>query len=152
MAMQKSMDKRWIRNLVPYDDPFLFIDKVVSLDKKKIITLKKIKGDEPFLKGHFRDFPLMPGTLAIEGIGQTGALLVRSMLKDNDKKDVLAYRLKDVKFHAPILPGSEIRFEVNLLMQNERRAIMKGKAFVKEKCAVDALLMLAIINKKDFRG
>ena len=67
-------------------------------------------------------------------------------------KDVLAHRLKEVKFMMPILPPAQIRFEIDLISQDERGAILQGKAFVKEDLVAEALLMLAIVNKDDFRA
>ena len=104
-----------------------------------------------FSKGHFVGFPIMPGALTVEGMGQAATLLARSNIPNHHEKDVLAYRLKEVKFNSPILPGDEARFELDLIAQDERGAILKGKAFVKGVCAAEALIMLAIVNRTEFR-
>ena len=130
---------------------FLFVDKVLSLTSSKIIAIKSITGKEDFLKGHFVDFPIMPGALTVEGMGQAATLLARSNIPNHHEKDVLAYKLKEVKFSAPILPGDEVRFDIDLIAQDERGAILQGKAFVKEAIVAEALIMLAIVNKEEFR-
>ncbi len=87
-----------IKKIIPYQDPFLFIDKVTKLDKKSIIAEKTVREDEDYLKGHFVDFPIMPGALIFEGLGQAATLLIRYNIPDHEKKDVLAYKIRSAKF------------------------------------------------------
>lgn len=147
-----EIGREGIMKIIPYDEPFLFIDRVLSLSNTRIVAIKDLSGSEDFFKGHFVGFPIMPGALTVEGLGQASTLLARNNIPNHQEKDVLAYRLKEVKFMAPILPHSQIRFEVDLIAQDERGAILKGKAFVKDELVADALLMLAIVNKTEFRA
>ncbi len=152
MNLKGEIGTEDIKKIVPYDEPFLFIDKVISLSNDRIVAIKDLSGNEDFFKGHFVGFPIMPGALTVEGIGQASTLLVRNNIPNHQEKDVLAYKLKEVKFIAPILPHDQIRFEVELIAQDEKGAILKGKAFVKENLVAEALLMLAIVNKAEFRA
>lgn len=147
-----EIDASSITKIIPYDNPFLFIDKVISLTNNKIIAIKKFTGKEDFYKGHFVDFPITPGALTVEGMGQAATLLARSNIPNHQEKDVLAYKLKEVKFIAPILPPAQVKFEIDLIAQDERGAILQGKAFVNETLVAEALLMLAIVNKEEFRA
>ena len=147
-----EIDTEGVKKIIPYDAPFLFIDSVISLSSNRIITIKQLSGEEDFFKGHFVDFPIMPGALTVEGLGQTATLLVRTGIPNHQEKDVLAYKLKEVKFMAPILPKDQIRFEVDLIAQDEKGAILQGKAFVKENLVAEAFLMLAIVNRAEFRA
>ena len=147
-----ELDKEAIKKIIPYDEPFLFLDKVISLTSSSIVAVKSLSGDESFFKGHFVGFPIMPGALTVEGMGQAATLLARSNVPNHNEKDFLAYRLKDVKFTSPIFPNDQVRFEVSLIAQDERGAILQGKAFVKENLVAEAYLMLAIVNKSDFRA
>ena len=54
-----------IKKIIPYEDPFLMIDRVLALDKKRIVAIKDVKADEAYFKGHFKDFPIMPGALIV---------------------------------------------------------------------------------------
>ena len=149
---KRELSKEEIKQIIPYEDPFLFIDKVISLSKGSITAVKELKGNEDFFKGHFAGFPIMPGALTIEGIGQAATLLVRNNIQNHDEKDILAYKLKDAEFIAPVLPPAQLKFEVDLIAQDEKGAVLKGKAFVKGNLVAEALLMLAIVNKSDFRS
>ena len=141
-----------IKKIIPYNEYFLFIDKVLALTNNKIIAIKDISGKEDFLKGHFVDFPIMPGALTVEGMGQAATLLARSNIPNHQTKDVLAYKLKEVKFIAPVLPGNQLKFEIDLVAQDEKGAIFQGKSFVKENLVAEALLMVAVVDKADFRS
>jgi len=147
-----EIGKDGIMQIIPYNEHFLMIDRVLSLSKSRIVAAKKITGKEDFLKGHFVDFPIMPGALTVEGLGQAATLLARANIPNHKEKDVLAYRLKEVKFLAPILPGHEVRYELDLIAQDERGAILQGKAFLQENVVAEALIMLAIVNKSEFRS
>ena len=147
-----EISKDGIKKIIPYQEPFLFIDKVLSLRGNRIVAIKELTGNEDFFKGHFVGFPIMPGALTVEGMGQAATLLARSNIQNHYEKDVLAYRLKEVKFMAPVIPPAQVRFEIDLIAQDERGAILQGKAFVKEELVAEALLMLAIVNKTDFRA
>ncbi len=141
-----------IMKIIPYNEHFLFIDEVVSLDKKRIVARKKITGKEDFLKGHFVDFPITPGALIVEGLGQAATLLARYSIPNHQKKDVLAYKIRDAKFMAPVLPGSEMTYEVVSQGQMEKFAMMQGKVFVDGNLTAEAFMMLAIVDRDAFRG
>lgn len=147
-----EIGKEQIKKIIPYDDPFLFVDKIISLSDNRIVGVKELSGKEDFFKGHFVGFPIMPGALTIEGMGQTATLLARSNIPNHQEKDVLAYKLKDVKFMAPVLPGSQLRYEVDLIAQDEKSAIFQGKAFVKDNLVAEAFFIATIVNKSEFRA
>ena len=147
-----EIDTESIMKIIPYDKPFLFLDRVISLTGNRIVAIKDFTGKEDFYKGHFVDFPITPGALTVEGMGQAATLLARSNIPNHKEKDVLAHKLKEVKFIAPILPPAQVRFEIDLVAQDERGAILQGKSIVDEKLVAEALLMLAIVNKQEFRA
>ena len=147
-----EIETEGIKKIIPYNEHFLFIDKVLNLTGNKIVAVKNVTGKEDFLKGHFVGFPIMPGALTVEGMGQAATLLARSNIPNHQSKDVLAYKLKEVKFMAPVLPGSQLKFEVDLVAQDEKGAIFQGKSFVQENMVAEALLMVAIVDKAEFRN
>ena len=146
-----GFDKSSIMKIIPYNDYFLMIDKVTFLDKTKIIATKTISMDEDYLKGHFVGFPIMPGALIIEGMGQTGTLLVRYNLENHQSKDILAYKIKDTKFASPAFPGDTLTYEISLVGKDDRGALLTGKAMVNDRRVSETTLMLAIVNSADFR-
>lgn len=140
-----------IKKIIPYEDPFLMIDRVLSLDKKNIVAIKNVRAEEDYLKGHFKDFPIMPGALIVEGLGQAATLLVRYNLKDHEQKDILAYKIRSAKFFRPTFPGHTLRFEAKLVFMFKKIAFVNGNVFRKEKLVSKVKMVLAIVDKKGFR-
>lgn len=147
-----ELDSNAIKRIIPYDNPFLMIDRIVSLDKNKITAIKNISVHEGYVKGHFSGFPIMPGALIVEGMGQAATLLVRYNLEDHHTKDVLAFRIKEAKFSAPAFPGDQLKYEVAMVGQDERGALLQAKAIKDEQVIAEATLMLAVVDKKEFRA
>ena len=146
------LDMNTIKQIIPYEYPFLMIDKVISLDKNKIVAIKNVTANEGWVKGHFAGFPIMPGALIVEGLGQAGTLLVRYNLDEHYTKDVLAFKIKEAKFAAPAFPGDQLTYEVALMGQDERGALLTAKVLKEGKVISEATLMLAVVDKKQFRA
>lgn len=146
-----EIERENLKKIIPYEDPFLMIDKVTHLDKKNITALRDVKDNEFWVKGHFVDFPIMPGALIIEGLGQAATLLVRYNLENHLDKDILAYKIKKAQFMYPVLPGNQIRFEIKLSKLKTKGALLKGKVFLNDRVCSEAKLILAIVDKKKFR-
>jgi 3-hydroxyacyl-[acyl-carrier-protein] dehydratase len=147
-----ELDINSIKQIIPYERPFLMIDKVLSLEKNKIVAIKNVTANEEFFKGHFAGFPIMPGALIVEGMGQSGTLLMRYNLDKHWEKDVLAYKIKEAKFNSPTFPGDQLKYEIALLGQDERGGLMTAKAIVNDKVVAEAQMMLAVVDRKEFRG
>lgn len=146
-----EIDRDNIKKIIPYDDPFLMIDRVLKLDKKNIIAIKDVKKEEDYFKGHFKNFPIMPGALIVEGIGQAATMLVRYNIENQEEKDILAYKIRGAKFSRPVFPGDQIRYEIKLGLKFKKVAFVSGKVFVKDKQVSEAKIVLAIVDKKRFR-
>ena len=147
-----EIEKENIKKIIPYKDSFLYIDKVLSVDKKKIIAIKEVKEDEYWVSGHFADFPVMPGALIVEGFGQASTLLIRNNLENHENYDVLAYKITSAKFYRPTFPGQTIRFEIKLRFKFKLAWFVKGKVFREGKIISKAKMVLAVVDRKKFRG
>lgn len=146
-----QIDSDRIKEIVPYDAPFLLVDKILNLDKKKVVAIKNITNDEEFLKGHLRGFPMMPFALIVEGMGQAGTIVVRYNIKDQEKKDVLAYWVINAESLRPVFPGCKVRYEVKYHFKLGKIALTTCKAFLKGKMFAKAMIMFAIVDKDRFR-
>ena len=140
--------------MVPQKYPFLFIDKVIELQKEsRIVCLKNISGNEPFFAGHFPDFAIMPGVLIIEALAQASIILFKKSFdteKDNDKVFLLASA--NVRFTKPVFPGDQLILEINTEKVISSAAIVKGIARVGEKIVTKATLSFGIAEKESLTG
>lgn len=142
-----------LKKMLPYGEPFLFLDKVTSLSKTNIVAEKKINKDYSFFKGHFKGFPLMPGLLTLEAIGQTGTLLVRHILgkRRSEVKDVLLQKIHSADFKRPLFPDDLIEMEVNLVKREGHSFVCKGEVRFEEHCMAKVKFTLVVVDKKEFR-
>ena len=143
-----------VRELVPQKYPFLFIDKVIELQKEsRIVCLKNISGNEPFFSGHFPDFAIMPGVLIIEALAQAAIILFKkSFDTEKDKDKVFLLASANVRFSKPVFPGDQLILEINTEKVISSAAIVKGVAKVEEKIVTKATLSFGIADKESLAG
>jgi len=65
-----ALDRDAVRAILPYGDDFLFVDRVERLEARKIETVFRIPDHAPYLDGHFRGLPVMPGALMSEAVNR----------------------------------------------------------------------------------
>ena len=127
-------NKDQIKQIIPYSEPFLWIDEVEAIEGDEIVGYKQTDKNDDYFKGHFTDFPIMPGVLTMEGLAQTATILLRQKIADEKNKHLLAYQVRSAIFYAPILPGEKIKYRAQLLGFYENRiANFIGEAYVGEE-------------------
>ncbi|MFN8650938.1 MAG: 3-hydroxyacyl-ACP dehydratase FabZ [Gemmatimonadales bacterium] len=142
------MDAQKILELLPHRYPFLLVDRVLEVQgTQKIVGLKNVTFNEPFFQGHFPGHPVMPGVLIVEAMAQTGGLLLMDQIPDRDKKVVYFMGIDGVKFRKPVLPGDQLRMEVEMLQFRGKIAKMKGTAYVDGKVACEAEMLAGVVDK-----
>ncbi|HEX4310186.1 MAG TPA: 3-hydroxyacyl-ACP dehydratase FabZ [Acidobacteriaceae bacterium] len=137
-----------IMGILPHRYPFLLIDRVIEIERKKrIVSIKNVTINEPFFQGHFPGYPIMPGALVVEAIAQTGGVLLMPEVPDRDKKLMVFTGIERAKFRKPVVPGDQLRIEVNVLAWKPRVAKMEGRATVDGKLACEATVMCALVPR-----
>ena len=143
-----TFDIQEIMGLLPHRYPFLLIDRVVEFERaKRLVAIKNVTINEPFFQGHFPGYPIMPGVLVIEAMAQAGAILLLSEIPDRDKKLAVFTGIERAKFRRPVVPGDQLRFEVDVLAFKSSLGRMEAKAFVDGKLACQATLTCQIVPK-----
>jgi 3-hydroxyacyl-[acyl-carrier-protein] dehydratase len=120
-----------IKSLIPQREPFLFVDKVLECNAKKISTSLFLSGNEDFFKGHFPGNPIMPGVLLQEALFQSGAAF---MAINNAASGLgVVTRVQNAKFKNMVKPGATLIMEVELVEQVANASYMKGNIKVNGK-------------------
>ena len=110
------LDVTEIQKFLPHRYPFLLIDKVVeSVPYKRIVAIKCVTINEAFFQGHFPGKPVMPGVLILESMAQAGGLLLLQDIPERDTKLLYLASMDNVKFRRPVVPGDQLRIEVDVL-------------------------------------
>lgn len=142
------MDINEIMKYLPHRYPFLLVDRIVEIGESKIVGLKNVTINEPFFQGHFPGHPIMPGVLLIEAMAQVGGIFAfKSMNATPETKVVYFMGIDKARFRKPVLPGDQIRFELELLKKRGPVYSFKGNAFVDGKVVAEAELLATIVDK-----
>jgi UDP-3-O-[3-hydroxymyristoyl] N-acetylglucosamine deacetylase/3-hydroxyacyl-[acyl-carrier-protein] dehydratase len=144
-----AMDIGRILDLIPHRYPFLLVDRIIEIEGlKRIVGIKNVTINEPFFQGHFPGHPIMPGVLIIEAMAQVGGMLLLGSLSEVYKERVIYFMSLDhVKFRRPVLPGDQLRFELEMLQFRGKTCRMKGVAYVDGKVAAEAEMMAAVVDR-----
>jgi beta-hydroxyacyl-ACP dehydratase FabZ len=137
-----------IKAILPHRYPFLLVDRILEVEgTRRIVGIKNVTINEPYFQGHFPGHPIMPGVLIVEAMAQTGGLLLLEQVPDRTNKVVYFMALDAVKFRRPVLPGDQLRMEVEMLQFRGKVARMKGTALVDGQVATEAEMMACVMDK-----
>lgn len=144
-------NKEQIKEIIPYKEPFLWVDEIEKIEGDAIVGYKQTFPEEPYFSGHFVDFPIMPGVLVVEGLAQTATVLLRRKIGENHKnKHLLAYQVRGAQFIAPILPGDRIKYRAQLLGFYENKiANFVGEASVSGVLKCEVRFSVAVMEKSE---
>ena len=102
--------------LLPHGPEFRFIDRLLTLEPGKNGTAEyKVRGDEPFLRGHFPGQPLFPGVLLVEAAAQLAGTIAQSDPGIPPMAGLKLTAMRGIKILGTAKPGEIIRFEAKTL-------------------------------------
>ncbi|MGH9430675.1 MAG: 3-hydroxyacyl-ACP dehydratase FabZ [Terriglobia bacterium] len=137
-----------IMKLLPHRYPFLMVDRIVELEPdKRIVGLKNVTVNEEFFQGHFPGAPVMPGVLVIESMAQVAGVMIYRDLPQRESKLIYFTGIEGAKFRRPVVPGDQLRLEVDLLTRRNNFGKVDARATVEGKLVAQAVLMFAIIDR-----
>ena len=112
------------------------------------IGIKSVTANEPFFQGHFPNNPIMPGVLIIEAMAQAGGFLLLLEIPDRDKKLLYFVAVDGARFRRPVVPGDQLRMEINVLAWRGDFCKLEGKAYVGEELAAEGIVMCKMIDRE----
>jgi 3-hydroxyacyl-[acyl-carrier-protein] dehydratase len=138
------LDSEAIQRIIPHRYPFLLVDRIVDLEAgKSAVGIKNVTVNEPFFIGHFPDRPVMPGVLIVEALAQTAGIMVG---EEGAGKIPMFMGIDKARFRRPVVPGDQLRLEVELLQMRRNVCRVSGKAFVGEDLAAEATIMATLVD------
>jgi 3-hydroxyacyl-[acyl-carrier-protein] dehydratase len=133
-----------IKALLPHREPFLFVDRIEKADEEEIVGYRRFTDADFFFRGHFPQYPVVPGVILIESLAQCGGAGVR-IVTGNPGIFFLA-ALEKAKFRRQVKPGEEVRMVITNLRVSKAMVRQSGKSYVGDELAVEAQ-WLALIGE-----
>ncbi|MEM5565735.1 hydroxymyristoyl-ACP dehydratase [Psychroserpens sp. AS72] len=137
------MTSNQIISLLPYQDPFLFVDKLTMISSEGVTGNYTFKKDAYFYKGHFKNNPITPGVILTECMAQIGLVCLGIfILKDefSETSPQIALTSSQVDFFLPVFPGEKVtvvsekevfrfnKLKCNVKLYNEKNELVcRGK-------------------------
>ena len=144
----RMLDIGRILEVLPHRYPLLMVDRILELvPRKRVVGIKNVSVNEPFFAGHFPGHPIMPGVLIVEAMAQTGGMLLMDELQEPPPKVVYFMALDNVKFRRPVVPGDQLRMEVEIVQLRGRNCRLKGMAYVDGQLVAEAEMLARIVDR-----
>ncbi|OGB88200.1 hypothetical protein A3H38_00425 [candidate division WOR-1 bacterium RIFCSPLOWO2_02_FULL_46_20] len=137
-----------IAKIIPHRYPFLLIDKIIELEEgKRAVAIKNVTMNEPQFQGHFPNHPIMPGVLIMEALAQVGVVMALRTA-GNEGKLVYFAGIDKVRFRKPVVPGDQLRLEVETLWIRGALGKMKGRALVGDELVTEGEFMFSLADRE----
>jgi len=141
-----SIDINEVMKILPHRYPFLFIDRVISVEgAKRAVAVKNVSVNEPVFQGHWPEDPVFPGVLQVEALAQLAGVLLMRKLSHTGKRAMIV-AIEHVKFRAVVRPGDQLRLECKTLEDRGGYAKVYGKAMVNNKITSAATLKFLLVK------
>jgi 3-hydroxyacyl-[acyl-carrier-protein] dehydratase len=125
---------------------WIWLDRFLEFDSgKSARAVKNLSLAEDYFADHFPGYPVMPAALLLEGLAQTGGILVGEV-NDFREKVVLA-KVPFARFHRDVLAGEQVVYEVEMLHLRPEGAAVQGRVLVRGAVAVEAEIFFAHLDQ-----
>jgi UDP-N-acetylglucosamine acyltransferase len=133
-----------ILRTLPHRYPFLLVDKIIELEEAhRAVGIKNVTVNEPYFQGHFPGLPIMPGVLILEAMAQVGAVIALKM-PENEGKLVYFAGIDAVRFRKPVVPGDQLRIEVEAMKMKGTIGKLKCVAKVDGEVAAEGEILFSL--------
>jgi 3-hydroxyacyl-[acyl-carrier-protein] dehydratase len=138
-----------IMEILPHRYPMLLVDRVLEIEEgKRIVCIKNVTANEQFFQGHFPGAPVMPGVLIVEAMAQCGAVLVLKDMPDRADKLFLFGGVDKARFRKPVVPGDQLRMEIEVVAKRSSSIKIRGVATVNGEVVAEAEMLSVMARRQ----
>lgn len=144
MDLQLPLDYSAIERILPHRYPFLLVDRITEFEPdKRIVGIKNVATNEPYLSRPTSGRPTLPPTILTEAVAQVGAILI--LAKPENKKQLIFFRgMERVRFRVPVYPGDVVLIEARVKRLRSRMGVLEGSATVNGRLVINGTMTFAL--------
>lgn len=132
MTVLGALTPDQVLELLPQQEPFRFVDRILELDAEHIVATYRFRAEADFYRGHFPGKPVTPGVLLLEAVAQVGVVALGIYLfaldhsRDELERTVTLFSDAEVEFSGIVLPDTEVTISAEKVFW--RRNKLRSKA------------------------
>lgn len=157
--MTPLLNQNQIKALIPHRYPILILDEVLEYQAgTRILAYAYLGSDEQVFRGHFPNFPILPGVFLVEGLAQASSVFLElnhqkwtlgnDLIPNQDNGMLGVLGSVETRFKHPVFPDSEVFFEATVTREFSNSLFMKVRAFYKEKTYVSGTISVSKVHRK----
>ncbi len=125
---------------------WFWIDRFTEFQSGQSATaIKNVTLAEEHLHDHFPGFAVMPGSLMIEGMAQTGGILLGE--KHNFDHIVILAKVPNVIFHSWVVPGDTLTYRAKLMDDRPEGGSVEVTAHVGDRLVAEAEIIFSHVEQ-----
>ena len=125
---------------------WIWIDRFLEFHSgKSARAVKNLSLAEDHFADHFPGYPVMPAPLILEGLAQSGGILVGEVNKFREK--VVLAKVPRAVFHREMLAGERLIYEVELVHLRPEGAAVNGRVVVEDTVTAEAEIFFAHLDQ-----
>ena len=122
--------KDGVEALLPHRDPFVWVSRIISCQAgRSIVAELDVDPELPLFKGHFPEYPVLPGVILMEALAQAASCCI--LVQEGMAGSIgFLTGIDKAKFRQQVRPGDTVRLEANIVRNNKRMCIADVSAYV----------------------
>ncbi len=125
-----------------------WVDKFIEFNSgQSAKAVKNVSLAEEHLHDHFPGFPVMPASLMIEGMAQTGGILLGE--KNDFEYNVILAKVPKVEFHSWACPGDQLIYSATLEDARDEGGSVSVTAMVGDRLVAEAEIVFVHLSSDD---
>ena len=130
---------------------WFWIDRFIDFEKgRRAVAIKCVALTEEQLDNYIPGYSLMPNALIVEGMAQTGGLLVGEV--NHFQERVVLAKVGKAIFHRHAHPGDTLRYTAEVLDLKPDGAIIQATCHVGDQLQAEVEMVLAHLDDQRFKG